>query len=38
VLSVTEPTQNEAKFGVRGPNVGEHDGAAIHSITVEKFK
>jgi hypothetical protein len=38
VLSVTEPSQNEAKFGVRGPNVGEHDGAAIHSITVEKFK
>ena len=38
VLSVTEPTQNEAKFGVRGPNAGDHDSAAIHSITVEKFK
>jgi hypothetical protein len=38
VLSVTEPTQNEAKFGVRSPNAGEHDGPAIHSITVEKFK
>ena len=38
VLSVTEPTENEAKFSVRGPNAGEHDGAAIHSINVEKFK
>ena len=38
VLSVTEPTENEAKFSVRGPNAGEHDGSAIHSITVEKFK
>ena len=38
VLSITEPTQSEAKFNVRGPNAGDHQGPAIHSITVEKFK
>jgi hypothetical protein len=38
VMSITEPTQNEAKFGVRGPNAGEVQGGAVHSITVEKFK
>ena len=38
VVSVTEPTQNEAKFGVRGPNLDEHTGPAIHSITVQKFE
>jgi len=38
VASVTEPTDNEARFGVRGPDAGEHEGAAIHSITVEKLE
>jgi hypothetical protein len=38
VMSITEPTQNEAKFGVRGPKDGEIRGGAIHSITIEKFK
>jgi hypothetical protein len=38
VISITEPTQSEAKFSVRGLNAGEVRGAAIHSITVEKFK
>ena len=38
VVSVTAPTENQAKFGVRGPDAEEQTGSAIHSISVEKFK
>ena len=34
LIRVMEPSENEAKFGVRG--TGKYSGPAIHSITVKK--
>jgi hypothetical protein len=38
VIRVIEPSENEAKFSVRGANAGRYQGPAIHSITVTKFE
>ena len=37
VIRVIEPSENEARFGVRGPGARKHHGPAVHSITVTKF-
>ena len=37
VIRLIQPTQNEAKFGVRGPGADRYTGPAIHDIVVEKF-
>jgi hypothetical protein len=38
VIRVIQPSENEAKFGVRGLGAGKYNGPAITDITVEKFK
>lgn len=38
VVRVIQPTENEAKFGVRGPGSTKHNGPSITDITVEEFK
>ncbi len=38
VVRLIQPTENEAKFGVRGPGSARYDGPGITDITVEKFK
>jgi hypothetical protein len=38
VIRLTEPSDNEAKFGVRGPSAEAYRGPAISSITVTKFE
>jgi hypothetical protein len=38
VVRIVQPTENEARFGVRGPGVAKHSGASITDITVEEFK
>ena len=38
VIRVIEPSENEARFGVRGPNAGRYTGPSISAITVEQFK
>ena len=37
VIRVIEPSENDAKFSVRGAT-GRYQGPAIHSITVTKFE
>jgi hypothetical protein len=36
VVRVIQPTENEAKFGVRGPGSTKHNGPSITDITVEE--
>jgi hypothetical protein len=36
VVRIIQPTENEAKFGVRGPSASKHNGVAIHDISVEE--
>ena len=36
VSRLIEPTEHEAKFGVRGPNAAPYRGPAITGITVEE--
>jgi hypothetical protein len=36
VSRLIEPAENEAKFGVRGPNAAPYGGPAITAITVEE--
>jgi hypothetical protein len=38
VSRLIEPTENEAKFGVRGPNAVSYRGPAITAITVEEVE
>jgi hypothetical protein len=38
VIRLIQPTENEAKFGVRGSGAAKYDGPGITDITVEKFK
>jgi hypothetical protein len=38
VVRLSEPTGNEARFGVRGLGANSHNGPAIHEITVHKFE
>jgi hypothetical protein len=38
VVRLIQPSENEAKFGVRGPGAGRYTGPAITDITVEQFK
>jgi hypothetical protein len=38
VARVIQPTENEAKFGVRGPGSTKYNGPSITDITVEEFK
>jgi hypothetical protein len=38
VVRLIQPTENEAKFDVRGPGAARYHGPAITDITVEKFK
>ena len=38
VVRIIQPTENEAKFGVRGPGTAKYDGPGIADITVEQFK
>lgn len=38
VVRVIQPTENEAKFGVRGPGSVKYNGPSITDITVEDFK
>jgi hypothetical protein len=33
-----QPTGNEARFGVRGPDAGQYTGRSITTITVQKFE
>jgi hypothetical protein len=36
IQKMIEPAENEAKFGVRGPNAAPYGGPAITAITVEE--
>jgi hypothetical protein len=36
VLRISEPSQNQAKFGVRGPDAEAHRGPGITEIVVEE--
>ena len=38
VLGIVQPTENEAKFGVRGTGAGRYTGPSITDITVAPFK
>jgi len=38
VVRLTQPTENEAKFNVRGPGAATYHGPGITDITIEKFK
>ncbi len=38
VVRLIQPTENEAKFGVRGPNAGRYTGPGITEITVTPNK
>jgi hypothetical protein len=38
VVRIIQPTENEAKFGVRGPGTAKYDGPGITDITIEQFK
>jgi hypothetical protein len=37
VIRVIEPSENDAKFSVRGAT-GRYQGPAIHSVTVTEFE
>jgi hypothetical protein len=38
VARIVQPTENEAKFGVRGLGAAKYNGPGITDITVEAFK
>ena len=38
VVRLIQPTENEAKFGVRGNGASDYRGPGITSITVQKFE
>lgn len=38
VVRLIQPTENEAKFGVRGPGAARYDGPSITEISVEPIK
>jgi hypothetical protein len=38
VVRITQPTENEARFGVRGPASGKYAGPSITDISVEELK
>jgi len=38
VVRVSQPTESEANFGVRGPGTAKYNGPGITDITVEEFK
>jgi hypothetical protein len=38
VVRIIQPTENEARFGVRGPHSTKQPGPSITDITVEEFK
>jgi hypothetical protein len=38
VVRLIQPTENEARFGVRGPGAAKYQGPGIVDITVETFK
>jgi hypothetical protein len=38
VVRLIQPTENEAKFGVRGPSSTKYHGPGITDIAVEQFK
>jgi len=38
VLRLIQPTENEARFAVRGPNATQYAGPSILTVTVEKFE
>ena len=38
VVRLIQPTENQAKFGVRGAHAGADSGPGITNITVEEFK
>jgi hypothetical protein len=38
VIRIVQPTENESKFGVRGPSAGRYTGPSITDITVAPFK
>jgi hypothetical protein len=38
VVRIIQPTENDAKFGVRGPGAAKYNGPGITDITVEEFK
>jgi hypothetical protein len=38
VARIIQPTENEARFGVRGPASAKHSGPSITDISVEEFK
>ena len=38
VIRIVQPTENEAKFGVRGPGTGRYTGPSITDISVAPFK
>jgi hypothetical protein len=38
VLRLIQPTENEAKFGVRGPAASKYSGPSIDDISVEQFQ
>jgi hypothetical protein len=37
IVRLIQPTENQAKFGVRGTNAGRYTGPGITDITVEQF-
>jgi hypothetical protein len=38
VVRIIQPSENEAKFGVRGPAASKYSGPAIDVISVDQFK
>ena len=38
VIRLIQPTENEAKFGVRGEGSAKYTGPGIHDITVDEIK
>lgn len=38
VIRLVQPSENEAKFGVRGPGAGKYNGPSITDISVEQLR
>jgi hypothetical protein len=38
VVRIIQPTENEARFGVRGPGLAKYSGPSITDITIEEIK
>ena len=38
LFRLVQPSENEARFAVRGPNANQYSGPSITAITVEKFE